>query len=99
MKIPKIAMTASASLLATLITAGSTFAQLTPRDLGTLGGANSIAQRINDLGQVGGSSETIAGPPHGFLWQAGSMTDLGTLGGSMSDAQDIDNRGQVVGFS
>ena len=72
----QITISASASLLATLITAGSAFAQLTPLELGTLGGANSIAQRINDRGQVVGASEMAGGPPHGFLWQAGSMTDL-----------------------
>ncbi len=56
-------------------------------DLGTLGGANSHAVAINELGQVVGWSETgemyeeqgVTAPiRHAFLWSEGTMYDLGT---------------------
>ena len=55
--------------------------------LGSLGGNGTFASAINDLGQVVGHSQVVAGCPqgcrwHAFLWQDGKMTDLGTLGGT-----------------
>lgn len=56
-------------------------------DLGTLGGANSMALAINEAGQIAGWSETgdfyqeqgVTLPiRHGFLWDKGTMYDLGT---------------------
>ncbi len=37
-------------------------------DLGTLGGYFSVAQAINDRGQVVGSSHTASGENHAVLW-------------------------------
>ena len=68
-------------------------------DLGTLGGFQSIAWRINERGQIMGESFTSNSEVHAFLWQKGVMTDLGTLGGSNSTTTSINNRGQVVGYS
>jgi probable HAF family extracellular repeat protein len=77
-------------------------------ELGTLGGENSAALAINDLGQVVGVADTAdfrddseyAEPvTHAFLWQDAEMTDLGTLGGSTSIAHDINKHRQVVGTS
>jgi probable HAF family extracellular repeat protein len=68
-------------------------------DLGTLGGGQSEASGLNDLGQVVGLSRTSDGEDHAFLWSGGAMTDLGTLGGKTSVATAIDNDGRVVGQS
>jgi probable HAF family extracellular repeat protein len=69
------------------------------QDLGTLGGSRSVANSINDSGQVVGSSDTPRdGGQHAFLYD-GTMQDLGTLGSSYSDANSINDSGQVVGSS
>lgn len=66
-------------------------------DLGALGGTYSIANGINDNGQVvGGASTPGNATINGFLYSGGSMTNLGALGSSTSD---INNSGQIVGES
>jgi probable HAF family extracellular repeat protein len=65
-------------------------------DLGTFGGANSLAGAVNDRGQITGVAQNaepdlfnfgnLIGLPsstqwRGFLWEDGVMRDLGTLGG------------------
>jgi probable HAF family extracellular repeat protein len=69
-------------------------------DLGTLGGAESVAYAINNFGQIAGES-TLPGDAvtHAFRWDGGVMTDLGTLGGNTSQGVAINALGQVVGFS
>ena len=54
-------------------------------DLGTLGGAWSIAYAVNDRGDVAGISATVSGEPHAFLCPANrkinpSIDDLGRSG-------------------
>ncbi len=73
-------------------------------DLGVLGGDRSIANGINDAGDVVG--ESTNGELDGntqiyraFLHRNGAMIDLGALGGDNSVAYDINNRGQVVGMA
>ena len=73
--------------------------QYTVTDLGTLGGTDSFAYRINDSGQVVGQTITSSGTYRAFLYSGGVMTDLGTLGGSVSWAFDINAGGQVVGYT
>jgi len=65
-------------------------------DLGTLGGDFSLANGINDLGQVVGESNTLSGETHAFLWDHGTMSDLGTPG-EISSAYGINNQGEIVG--
>lgn len=77
-------------------------------DMGTLGGPDSNAYAINQLGQAIGWSYTSYhanefGHPdvRPFIWSARDrkMQDLGSLGGSCGIATAINNRGQVVGGS
>jgi probable HAF family extracellular repeat protein len=83
------------------------------RMLPTLGGKESVAGSINDLGQVFGLTTNAVhdrftldtGNPQGtqaraFLWTQGTgMTSLGTVGGPDSTVDWVNNRGQVVGDS
>lgn len=68
-------------------------------DLGTLGGASSMAYAINNRNQIAGSSFDAGGRLRATLWQNGLITDLGTLGGDNSYALAINDRGQIVGIS
>ena len=69
-------------------------------DLGTLGGANSEAMSINDLGQVVGRARVTDSPVvrHPVLWENGHIVDLGILAPCASGTgKSINNRGQIVG--
>jgi probable HAF family extracellular repeat protein len=83
-------------------------------DLGTFGGANSLANEINERGQIDGGAETLDPDPwdfggliglssptawHAALWQARSKLDLGTLGGPDSFALTLNENGQISGLS
>ena len=71
------------------------------RDIGTLGGASTIAVGLNDAGQVIGRSDTALGATDAFVWSAAAgMTDLGNLpGANDSAAMAINNMGVVTGAS
>ena len=72
----------------------------TVTELGTLGGNESFAYDINNLGQVVGTSQ--AGSRVGaFIWENGVMTEIIGVGPSIhgSLAYGINDHGQVVGES
>ncbi len=70
-------------------------------DLGTLGGSNSTASGVSEMGQVVGYSDVLDDiGQHAFSWTRESgMVDLGTLGGTNSVANAVNDAGQVVGYS
>jgi probable HAF family extracellular repeat protein len=69
-------------------------------DLGTLGGANAVANGLNASGSVAGYS-SLAGETefHAFLFSSGALNDLGTLGGPISTAIAVNDTGQAAGYS
>ncbi|MGD2153953.1 MAG: hypothetical protein PVG79_11855 [Gemmatimonadales bacterium] len=73
-------------------------------DLGDPWGGNWVGpKKINERGQMVGSSRGLAGPYlRAFLWEDGVMTELRPLPtgppGNTSHAMAINYRGQVVGF-
>lgn len=76
------------------------------KDLGTLGGPDAMALRINQRGQIAGISYINFDPsdPCGlrtgaFIWENGKMRDLGSLGGTCTTVSDMNDRGQVIGSS
>jgi probable HAF family extracellular repeat protein len=66
-------------------------------DLGTLGGATSVAADVNEAGQIIGMSDLPDSSYHAYLWEDGIMTDLGAEPGIASYAFGVNDYGQVVG--
>jgi len=75
------------------------------RDLGTLGGRDSVACGINDVGQVVGTSKDASGRDRPFLWETvdgvESMIDLNDLvalnpGWNLTNAYAINNQGHIA---
>lgn len=84
------------------------------KNLGTLGGGNSIAIAAADDGFVMGAAENGIVEASGFAqgfpfdgvsqirafgWSGGKIFDLGTLGGTSAFPGDMNNRGEVVGVA
>ncbi|HZZ43732.1 MAG TPA: hypothetical protein VFE58_12405 [Tepidisphaeraceae bacterium] len=76
----------------------------TMTDLGTLGGYQSQADAINNLGQIVGESDITPGSyaEHAFLYFDGTMIDLNSLidpatGWVLNEATGINDRGQIIG--
>lgn len=73
-------------------------------DLGNLGGGTSIANSINNQGEVVGTSQSPDGTIHAFFWtrQAG-MLDYGAFPGAVATIPGCchtnNDRGEIVGFS
>lgn len=72
-----------------------------PIDLGTLGGTESVANAINNLGQIAGYATTDGDSAmHAAFWTRGNIVDLGALpGSSISEAFNLNGLGQAVGYS
>lgn len=101
---------AVSAALALMVPAAQAAVEWTIRDLGTLGGDNSAATGINELGQVVGWAQTtptiiwtgeLVGFAHAFITapDGGTMTDLGQLGETGSSATGVNDAGRVVGTS
>ena len=91
------------TLAGDLITHAFLYSNGTTSDLGTLGG-NSVANGLNDSGQVVGDSETPNGAETAFLYSGGTMTNLNNLipadsGWYLVDATAINDSGQIVGWA
>lgn len=76
--------------------ASSGQAQIT--DLGTLGGAESVAYGLSADGSVVvGEADNNAGSYSAFRWTSlGGMVDLGTLGGTYASARGVSADGTIV---
>lgn len=69
-------------------------------DLGTLGGNASLANSINNHGQIVGWAQNANGVVRAFLYANGTMSDLGGPGGNVASfANAINDAGQIVGMS
>jgi probable HAF family extracellular repeat protein len=70
-------------------------------DLGTISGFSvSLANGVNDLGQVAGYEFTAdLRVTHGFVYDGVNLIDLPTLGGTNGFAEAINNAGQIAGFA
>jgi probable HAF family extracellular repeat protein len=70
---------------------------------GAVVGAFSLANGINNRGQVVGRSIATGGADHAFIWHKGVMTDLNNSispnsGWLLIEAAAINNAGEIVGF-
>ena len=70
------------------------------QDLGTLGGSESMAEAINDLGQVVGTAGMPNGVSYAFSWTAaGGMQALPMLKGAReANALGVNRLGDIVGY-
>ncbi|MGA2455983.1 MAG: hypothetical protein ABSF85_00205 [Terriglobales bacterium] len=68
-------------------------------DIGTLGGTCGVPNRLNNRGQVVGTSYLAGNQiPHPFYWDRNrGLVDMGTLGGPTGEALDISDSGLAVG--
>ena len=71
------------------------------QDIGTLGGNSTLANDLNDVGQVTGTSiSSQFGTSHAFVWSAASgMTDLRPGNTGVSQGSAINNRGVATGVA
>ena len=73
-------------------------------DMGSFGGALSMANAINAGGQIAGLASFGTGSwsdpdYHAAVYANGTLADLGTLGGRLSEASDLNDAGFAVGWS
>src|SRR5437016_1521238 len=102
-----LSLLAVAALPVTITRGAPAQPRYTVTDMGTLGGAESEADGINNSGLVLGSADlgrtSSNGNPisHAFVWRDAVMQDLGVVEGpdseSYSEAHSINDAGAVVG--
>jgi probable HAF family extracellular repeat protein len=68
-------------------------------DLGAPGGSHSVANDINNGGEIAGFYSRADGGGVAFILRDGAFTDLGHLGGSDAEANAINDAGEVAGVS
>ncbi len=74
--------------------------RLHDHDLGALGFGTGIAYDANGWDAIVGSSGTVSGQAHAFLWRSGKLRDIGVLPGyPISRAYAINNHNEAVGYS
>jgi probable HAF family extracellular repeat protein len=66
-------------------------------ELGTLGGDESVANDINDLGQIVGWARNFPGTKRAFLYRNNTMQDITTGSDKIAEARGINNLTQIVG--
>src|SRR5262249_39203965 len=99
----KIILLGVVAAVALIRVSAPSVASATTYDLTALGspvaGTITVAEGVNDAGQVVGYSQA-SGSPTGVatIWNGTTPTTLGAFGPS-SAAEAINNAGQVVGFS
>ena len=99
-RILRFNLVAIAVVCLALVFTSTTVAQTyTVTNIGTLGGNDSVALSINDLGEVVGYSKTADGEVHAFRYFREAIFDLSTLGGKESYAYLITNSGILIGDS
>lgn len=74
-----------------------------PTHVGTLGTTFSLANGINNRGQVVGRSIAANGEDHAFIWSNGFMSDLNdqipqASGWTLIEAESINGGGQIAGY-
>jgi probable HAF family extracellular repeat protein len=72
-------------------------------NLGTLGGASSLASDINETNQIVGSATDSEGSSMAFLYEDGTMYNLNGLvqniaGWTLTEATAINDQGEIVGI-
>lgn len=72
--------------------------QYTVVDLGTLGGEHSVANAINNKGEIAGQSTNKEGQMRAVKWVEGKLIDCG-IDGVSSNALDINDNGYMVGYT
>ena len=70
------------------------------RDLGTLGGTQSVTNWLNNTRRGCRPGQSRRRPElHPYLWDGAHLRDLGTLGGEFGAANYINDAGNVVGWA
>ncbi len=81
MKMKNVLRVVAAGLASWLCAAPALAAGWTLTDLGTLGGASSAADGLNDAGQVVGYAQAADGTPYPVIWSGGVAAVLATRPG------------------